>query len=395
MAESSLKEEGASKKNESLEDLKSHTFTDEEYQAERDHFLKVTNAFLYYRTDCYKRIEQADRNYAQLPVAHQSMLSSYPKHLEALKEAVDENYRFLCSIVESCSGVFCNHSELTKSASVDEFNNGGQYIFPATGFDMDKVRTTLKQFYRDWSKSGQIERDCCYKPVIEEIMRLFPLAGGSTQNVGILVPGAGLGRLAWEIARLGYKCQGNEFSMYMLLASNFILNKSLPVESVSIHPWVMRFSNNWSNEHQRTLVKIPDVDTSDLPSFGKFSMTAGDFLLVYSTEGEWDCVATCFFIDTAHNVIEYLEKIYHILKPGGYWINIGPLLYHFADMRREFSIEVAYQDIRRISEENIGFVFLKEDRFVPCAYINDPECMMQMTYKCVFSVAQKPVNSTR
>ena len=39
--------------------------------------------------------------------------------------------------------------------------------------------------------------------------------------------------------------------------------------------------------------------------------------------GEWDCVATCFFIDTAHNVIEYLEKIYHILKPGGYWINIG------------------------------------------------------------------------
>ena len=38
---------------------------------------------------------------------------------------------------------------------------------------------------------------------------------------------------------------------------------------------------------------------------------------------EWDCIATCFFIDTAHNVIEYLEKIYHILKPGGYWINIG------------------------------------------------------------------------
>ena len=27
-------------------------------------------------------------------------------------------------------------------------------------------------------------------------------------------------------------------------------------------------------------------------------------------------------------------------------------------MRREFSIEVAYRDIRRISEENIGFVFL-------------------------------------
>ncbi len=38
---------------------------------------------------------------------------------------------------------------------------------------------------------------------------------------------------------------------------------------------------------------------------------------------EWDAVVCCFFIDTAHNVIEYLERIYHILKPGGLWINFG------------------------------------------------------------------------
>ena len=37
----------------------------------------------------------------------------------------------------------------------------------------------------------------------------------------------------------------------------------------------------------------------------------------------WDCVASCFFLDTAPNVIRYLERIYHILKPGGYWINFG------------------------------------------------------------------------
>lgn len=37
----------------------------------------------------------------------------------------------------------------------------------------------------------------------------------------------------------------------------------------------------------------------------------------------WDCVATCFFIDTAHNVIEYVETIWKILKPGGVWINLG------------------------------------------------------------------------
>lgn len=44
-------------------------------------------------------------------------------------------------------------------------------------------------------------------------------------KVSVLVPGAGLGRLAWEIARLGYICQGNEWSFFMLFSSNFVLNR--------------------------------------------------------------------------------------------------------------------------------------------------------------------------
>ena len=44
-------------------------------------------------------------------------------------------------------------------------------------------------------------------------------------KLSVLVPGAGLGRLAWEIARLGYMCQGNEWSFFMLFSSNFVLNR--------------------------------------------------------------------------------------------------------------------------------------------------------------------------
>ena len=36
---------------------------------------------------------------------------------------------------------------------------------------------------------------------------------------------------------------------------------------------------------------------------------------------------TVFFIDTAHNIIDYIETISKILKPGGVWINLGNDLY--------------------------------------------------------------------
>ena len=45
---------------------------------------------------------------------------------------------------------------------------------PATEFDMDKVKTTIKQFVRDWSADGKHEREACYKPVLDEIEELFP-----------------------------------------------------------------------------------------------------------------------------------------------------------------------------------------------------------------------------
>lgn len=47
--------------------------------------------------------------------------------------------------------------------------------------------------------------------------------------------------------------------------------------------------------------------------------------------GLFDCVATCFFLDTAHNVLQYLAVISRALAPGGHWVHLGPLLYHWAD----------------------------------------------------------------
>lgn len=130
---------------------------------------------------------------------------------------------------------------------------------------------------------------------------------------------------------------------------------------------------------------------------GSLSMCAGDFVEVYSTPDNaeaFDAVVTCFFIDTAHNVAacvlpqmrppappaahspapasqsperrvcatscSYLEVIWHALRPGGVWINHGPLLWHWADAHTylstpELSIEVPLESVLRCAAA-LGFL---------------------------------------
>ena len=64
--------------------------------------------------------------------------------------------------------------------------------------DMDKVQSTIKQIVRDWSCAGAEERAKCYDPLLAALDSLHP---ENTHLVKVLVPGSGLGRLAWEIAR--------------------------------------------------------------------------------------------------------------------------------------------------------------------------------------------------
>lgn len=142
----------------------------------------------------------------------------------------------------------------------------------------------------------------------------------------------------------------------MLVASNFILNINQEVDGFEIQPYIHTFSNTFEEADPFEIYSIPDVNPADHIKPGHdFSMVAGEFVEVYKKQKEeWDSVITCFFIDTANNIIEYIETIHNILKKGGVWINFGPLLYHYADMHDECSIELSWEEIRYIMV-NMGF----------------------------------------
>ncbi|EGG02098.1 uncharacterized protein MELLADRAFT_91697 [Melampsora larici-populina 98AG31] len=78
------------------------------------------------------------------------------------------------------------------------------------------------------ARQGAPERGACYEPMLmaldSYVEQLLPEVIDLRQ-IRVLVPGCGLGRLAWEVADRGYISQGNESSYHMIMASNLVLNK--------------------------------------------------------------------------------------------------------------------------------------------------------------------------
>ncbi|CAK8672623.1 unnamed protein product [Clavelina lepadiformis] len=354
--------------------------TKEEEKEEILHYMKVINAFKAYRVTALRALDECERNYHALPPTHKKMIPGNIKAIEESKVCIDCNALVIKEITKFCNEMFINKSYKELAEHV-----------PFTSSDSDKVKSTLKQIVRDWSIDGEEERRLCYMPIIDEITQRLPVSGN--KEIHVLVPGCGLGRLPWELAKLGYFAQGNEFSFFMLFTSNFILNKT-PGESeadyhqFTLYPWVGKRCNNISWKDALRAVKFPDVFPGSLPFSNRLSMAAGDFMEIYDAEAYWDCVACCFFIDTAPNIISYLEKIYSILKPGGLFVNFGPLLYHFFGMSNERSIELSYQEMVDVIQQ-VGFVIIKQD-WSKGLYTNVPRSMLNYEYNCALLVARKP-----
>ncbi|XP_068782281.1 carnosine N-methyltransferase isoform X3 [Struthio camelus] len=314
----------------------------EEERLEREHFRRIINVFRYYRTNMHERVNRTERQFKSLPANQQSLLPQFLPHLDKIRKCIDHNQQILQTIVNDCVHMFENK----------EYGEDGRgKITPASTFDMDKLKSTLKQFVRDWSEEGKPERDSCYQPIISEIVKNFPKERWDFSKVNILVPGAGLGRLAWEIAMLGYACQGNEWSLFMLFSSNFVLNRCSEVNSCKLYPWIHQFSNNRRSADQIRPIYFPDVDPHSLPSGANFSMTAGDFQEIYS-----EC---------------------------------SPLLYHFENLANELSIELSYEDIKNVILQ-YGFHIEVEKESVLSTYTVNELSMMKYYYECVLFVVRKP-----
>lgn len=89
------------------------------------------------------------------------------------------------------------------------------------------------------------------------------------------------------------------------------------------------------------------------------------------------------------------QVLHHIIKPGGYLLNVGPLLYHWAQADddaagnngAEVSIELSLGDVRAAAC-GLGFTVLEESE-APMQYLADRQGLYQTTYTGVRWVLRK------
>ena len=282
------------------------------------------------------------QSFYALPRAHWELLAappfSYLDTLDAVDDGIDKNSELASAILDSGLQSFQIPAPQPSKSKEEETIHTWRGL--ATSNDLEKARSTLRQFYRDWSTEGASERGACYGPVLQAMHKERQTRSSTMSTKGtklrVLVPGAGLGRLVFELCCNGFDSEGNEISFHQLLASSYVLNFCQAANKHTLFPWVHSFSNHRSRANHLKSVQIPDIHPgmtlASVEDPGEMSMSASDFLLLYGNEEQrngFDAVATVFFLDTAPNIVRYIETIRNCLRTGGLLINVGPLLWHF------------------------------------------------------------------
>ncbi|TFK66051.1 N2227-domain-containing protein [Pluteus cervinus] len=330
----------------------------------------------------------------------------YPEKLKRLEVATDLNSVVTEQIAEVAISEF--------GLDVGELESGMSGMRPRVGDmgELGRVRESLKHFVRDWSEAGKVERVKIFTPILDALKQVVPLEE-ERKGKKVLVPGSGLGRLAWEISQLGFDTTANELSFFMNLAFRFLLspNTTTITGQHSIRPFAHWFSHQRSNVYTFRSIAFPDV----VPRLGPtFRLIEDDFLALRPSatdssknttfwsntdrqgeEGSYDFIVTLFFIDTSLDVLTTLEQIHTLLRPGGIWINLGPLLWTAGGQAK---VELSLEEVLQAAEET-GFIIsgrggddvddVMKPRTVECEYTSDSEAMMRWTYKAEFWVAHR------
>ncbi|KAL2869475.1 N2227-like protein-domain-containing protein [Aspergillus lucknowensis] len=310
----------------------------------RHRLLTALHGFSRYKERNLAEVKRWRNLYKHVPKAQKTVVErivGYTRKLNTVEHLFEENDKIASEIVRYGLDYY-NISQ----AELDEFVAEAEKEKKVA--DRTSVVQAMKHFVRDWSEEGFIERRDAFPCILGYLARMDR---SEERPLRVLVPGAGAGRLGYEIDALGaFEVTLNEWSAYMNLVHRYATQGPAP-NSLAYHPYI-----DWWSHHATTADMLRAVTFPDwIPSTSRVVMVEGDFTTVFSGEdsdsGTYDVIVTLFFIDTARNIMSYLETIHRLLKPGGMWMNLGPLLYGTGPW-----LQLSLDEIVLLSEA-VGFEF--------------------------------------
>lgn len=143
--------------------------------------------FYQYQALSLREVSRMRASYSRLGRAHKRIgyELGYPRKLDQLAEATRVN--------AAVAGYVAQVAKEELSARLSDYPS-------VPNGSLHRAREALRHFVRDWSEEGGPERIKIFEPILS-VLREIP--EDQRSRMRILVPGCGLGRLAWEISELG------------------------------------------------------------------------------------------------------------------------------------------------------------------------------------------------
>lgn len=291
----------------------------------------------------------------------------YMDKLNMIDELINKNQKVLNSVID--------YSMKTYQVKFSDFDIIKNFV-DGSSF---KVIESLSHLNRDWDNEFPE-----LQPILKYIRKGLEEINSEVEDTDIIVPGSGLGRISHELSNMGYNVDAIELNGLMYLINNFIYNN--PSKNLEIYPYIHNLSNFTSLKSQFRSVMLPSLQkpknlNTHLEDFKFFEPKKEKKTIV---------MVTAFFMDTAENIIDYVDTVNELVKgyENKYWINIGPLKYGSAP-QVELNVE-ELRDVRnKMGWQDINtYDSLAQSEIV--GYATDKESLWQGYYGLTGWVSKKP-----
>ncbi|KAJ0338052.1 hypothetical protein COL922a_006065 [Colletotrichum nupharicola] len=277
----------------------------------------------------------------------------YPAHFEKARQGIDANAQF----TEQVAQISRAYYHIDPQTALEDHEDA----------EFGLVDLAFGHLSRDWSTQGNKERQAVFPPVLAGLEQYF---GENGNGKRVLVPGSGMGRLASDIADLGYDVTANELDYGSILAYHLLTNQTSSLHQHILHPFVTKWTHQANPSSRYSAVTVPDHWPNKT-----VKLVEGDFLEKFPENEQFNAVVTLFFIDISNNVIDFLSNIHRLLKPGGVWVNLGPLKWG-----THTALQLSAEEVLQLADL-LGFdVDHASRKSIDSLYADQPDTLLKFTY---------------